>query len=80
MATPIATTIASMRKIGITSSASQALPPLPETSPEKPATPEISTPNQSKNMNMKRRIAETAETFSPVLSLSTSICASLRGV
>ena len=41
------------------SSASQALPPA-LTAAEKPLTPETSTPNQSKNMKMKSRIAETA--------------------
>jgi hypothetical protein len=69
----MATTIASMRKSGIRSSASQALPPAPLTSPVKPGTPDTLTPNQSKNMNTKRRTAETAEIFSPVLSLSASI-------
>ena len=43
----------------------------PETLPEKPLTPETSTPNQSKNMKMKSRIAETAAIFSPGLSLSS---------
>ena len=42
------------------SSASQALPPTSGTLPEKPPTPETSTPNQSKNMKMKSRTAETA--------------------
>ena len=52
------------------SSASQALPPPPGTLPEKPPTPETSTPNQSKNMKMKSRIAEPPAIFSPGLSLS----------
>ena len=56
------------------SRASQALPPAPSTVPEKPLTPETLAPNQSKNMKMKRRIAEIAEIFSPLLSLSSSIC------
>ena len=56
------------------SRASQALPPAPSTVPEKPLTPETLAPNQSKNMKMKRRTAEIAEIFSPLLSLSSSIC------
>ena len=69
-----ATTIVTTRTIGMKSSASQALPPAPGTEPEKPSEPETSTPNQVKNMKMKRRTAETPAIFSPVLSLSTSIC------
>ena len=61
------------------SRASQALPPAPSTVPEKPLPPETSAPNQSKNMKMKRRIAEIAAIFSPLLSLSSSICFFLRG-
>src|SRR3954447_23506947 len=58
------------RMIGMKSSASQALPPPPGTLPENPPTPETSTPNQSKNMKMKSRIAELPAIFSPGLSLS----------
>ena len=77
-ATPTAAMTAIRRTIGMKSRASQALPPAPGTLPEKPPAPETSTPNQSKNMNMKRRIPETAATFSPVLSLSASIYTSSK--
>ena len=66
------------RITGMNSRASKALPPAPGTLPEKPPTPETSTPNQVKNMNMKSRTAEIAATFSPVFSLLTSIYISLR--
>ena len=75
-ATPIAATIVTTRTTGMKSSVFQALPP-PDALPEKPPTPETSTPNQLKNMNMKSRTAETAAIFSPVPSLSASICVSL---
>src|SRR5947199_3391786 len=65
-----AATIVITRTIGMNSSASQALPPLPGTLPENPLIPETSTPNQSKNMKMKSRIAEPPAIFSPGLSLS----------
>jgi hypothetical protein len=72
--TAIAAMIASMRMIGITLRASQALPPtltLKRSSPD-----EMSTLNQSKNMKMKRRTADAPAIFSPKLSLSTSISSS----
>ena len=61
------------RKIGIQSSASQALPPPLALTLNAPEPVETSTLNQSKNMKMKSRIAEIPEIFSPSLSLSRSI-------
>ena len=53
------------RTIGMKSSESQALPPSPTVRRSRCAA--TSTPNHSKNMKMKSRIAETPAIFSPVL-------------
>jgi hypothetical protein len=71
--TTIASTamIAMIRIQGMMSSASQALPP-PEGSNDTPP-PETLTPNQSKNMKMKSRIAEMPAICSPCRNLLMSI-------
>src|ERR1700679_4001708 len=66
------------RTIGMKSSASQALPAPTALAAKTPLPPETSTVNQSKNMKMKSSTDETPATFSPLLSLSRSIGASLR--
>ncbi len=68
---PTVAMIASNSRIGMKSRESHALPPPPVAIVWPP--PEIETPYQLKNMNTKRRIAETPAIFSPWVSLFRSI-------